>query len=98
MTLVRVPLKRKPNAMFHMLLGAMCLADKPSDIVRTLLADVSDGVLPELNKAKGMTQNSHHVHDVFDHTMEVLDATPKGVNVRVAALLHDLGTILIYLS
>jgi len=50
-------------------------------------------VAPELQKAVGMTQNIHHKHDVFDHTLEVLKATKPELVNRLTALFHDIGKI-----
>lgn len=53
------------------------------------------GLLPyvakELQDAVGMTQNVHHVHDVFDHTLEVLKNTKPELVQRLIALFHDIG-------
>ncbi len=49
-------------------------------------------VLPELNKCVGFDQrNPHHNKDVFKHTLKVLENVPKNINIRLAALLHDIG-------
>jgi tRNA nucleotidyltransferase (CCA-adding enzyme) len=48
-------------------------------------------VLPELLEAVGCTQNRFHKHDVFGHTLAVVDATPGDAVVRLGALLHDVG-------
>lgn len=48
-------------------------------------------VIPGLEKTVGVTQNSFHVHDVFDHTLAVVDATRPALVSRWAALLHDIG-------
>lgn len=68
-------------------------ADKPSEIVTAELLPISDGTLPELRMMIGCGQNHHHTHDVFGHTMAVLDATPKDLVLRIAALLHDSGKV-----
>jgi tRNA nucleotidyltransferase (CCA-adding enzyme) len=48
--------------------------------------------LPELHQCYGFDQhNPHHIHDVFEHIMTVLDATPAKLPIRLAALLHDIG-------
>lgn len=39
----------------------------------------------------GMTQNKFHVDDVYNHTLKVLSQTPPKLNVRLMALLHDVG-------
>jgi tRNA nucleotidyltransferase (CCA-adding enzyme) len=47
--------------------------------------------LPELLPAVGFEQNRYHIHDVFDHTMAVLDRTPPTRVLRWSALFHDIG-------
>lgn len=60
-----------------------------------LLRDV--GLLPyiskELQLSVGMTQNKHHQHDVFDHTMDVLRKTDPVLIQRLMALFHDIGKV-----
>lgn len=47
---------------------------------------------PELARMNGCAQNRHHRHDVWMHTLGVLDGTPRdSLELRLAALLHDLG-------
>ena len=49
-------------------------------------------VIPELAPAFGFAQNSpHHRYDVFTHTAHVVEAVPKTLALRWAALLHDIG-------
>lgn len=49
-------------------------------------------ILPELNACIRFNQrNPHHHYDVYDHIMAVLDATPLRLELRLAALLHDIG-------
>jgi tRNA nucleotidyltransferase (CCA-adding enzyme) len=48
-------------------------------------------VLPELLEGVGCTQNRYHKHDVFGHTLAVVDATRGDAIVRLGALLHDVG-------
>jgi tRNA nucleotidyltransferase (CCA-adding enzyme) len=48
-------------------------------------------VIPELLEGVGCTQNRFHKHDVFRHTLEVVDHTRGGPVVRLGALLHDVG-------
>lgn len=74
-------------------LAKMLAARKPSiglEVLRTsgLLALV----LPELDATYGVTQNRHHVFDVYGHTLRAIDAAPPtNAIVRWAALGHDLG-------
>jgi tRNA nucleotidyltransferase (CCA-adding enzyme) len=48
-------------------------------------------VLPELIEGVGCTQNRFHKHDVYEHTLAVVDATRGDAVVRLGALLHDVG-------
>ena len=49
-------------------------------------------ILPEFIPMIGQRQNRHHAHDVWDHTLQVLDACPaEPTDFRWAALFHDLG-------
>src|SRR4029077_8228015 len=48
-------------------------------------------VLPELLEGVGCTQNRFHKHDVYGHTLSVVDATDGDAIVRLGALLHDVG-------
>jgi tRNA nucleotidyltransferase (CCA-adding enzyme) len=51
-------------------------------------------VLPEAREGLGVGQNKHHVYTVFEHNLRALDYTAKegyALNVRMAALLHDVG-------
>jgi tRNA nucleotidyltransferase (CCA-adding enzyme) len=47
--------------------------------------------IPELIPAVGFEQNRYHIHDVFDHTMAVLDRTPTDRILRWSAIFHDIG-------
>ena len=49
-------------------------------------------VIPELGPAVGFQQHSpHHRYDVFTHTAHVVEAVPRQLGLRWAALLHDIG-------
>jgi tRNA nucleotidyltransferase (CCA-adding enzyme) len=48
-------------------------------------------VIPELLEGVGCTQNRFHKHDVYGHTLAVVDATEGDAIVRLGALLHDVG-------
>jgi poly(A) polymerase len=47
--------------------------------------------LPELLPMIKCEQNDHHKWDVFDHTMNVVRNTPARLEVRLAALFHDIA-------
>lgn len=70
----------------------MLAAPRPSvglELMRRagLLAEV----LPELMEGVGCTQNRFHKHDVYGHTLAVVDATRADAIMRLGALLHDVG-------
>ena len=55
-------------------------------------APVITQVIPELEPLMGFCQHSrHHVYDVYEHTAHVVEAVPPELNLRWAALLHDVG-------
>lgn len=59
-----------------------------------LLKDMGllDIILPELVPAIGFDQkNPHHEMDVYNHTLCVIDNTLPIIQVRLAALFHDIG-------
>lgn len=51
-------------------------------------------LIPELESAFGVSQNRHHIYDVFEHSVRALGAgAERGfkLEVRLAALFHDIG-------
>jgi putative nucleotidyltransferase with HDIG domain len=48
-------------------------------------------VIPELLEGVGCTQNRFHKHDVYEHTLHVVDETAGDSIRRLGALLHDVG-------
>ncbi|MEG0855862.1 MAG: CCA tRNA nucleotidyltransferase [Terrisporobacter sp.] len=49
-------------------------------------------IIPEMIPSIGFNQrNMHHYEDVFNHTLSVVEKCPNNLNVRLAALLHDIG-------
>ncbi len=54
-------------------------------------------IIPELEEGIGFSQNKHHAHDVWEHTLATVDAAERWVDdespwmVRLAALLHDVA-------
>lgn len=51
-------------------------------------------ILPELEKGVGVSQNKHHIYDIYEHSLHSLQAAAdKKFNpeVRFAALFHDIG-------
>lgn len=55
-------------------------------------APILTQIIPQLQPAVGFQQHSpHHRYDVFTHTAHVVEAVPKELSLRWAALLHDVG-------
>lgn len=51
-------------------------------------------ILPELDRGVGVSQNKHHIYDIYEHSMRSLDEAAKkkfNLEVKVAALFHDIG-------
>jgi len=48
-------------------------------------------VIPEVAKLKGEQQNRYHHKDVLGHTLDVISNTPADIDLRLAALLHDIS-------
>ncbi len=51
-------------------------------------------ILPELDKGVGVSQNKHHVYDIYEHSLRALDEAAKkdfSLEIKVAALFHDIG-------
>jgi tRNA nucleotidyltransferase (CCA-adding enzyme) len=47
--------------------------------------------VPELIPSVGFEQNKFHIHDVFEHTLWVVERTPADLILRWAAIFHDIG-------
>lgn len=64
----------------------------PADAVRALYEiGLLEILLPEAIPSVGFEQNEFHIHDVFEHTLWVLERSTSHPFVRFAALFHDLG-------
>lgn len=67
-------------------------SDKPSDWLK---AEKEKGYinqfLPELSACEGIEQNKYHKYDVYHHLIYSCDAAEKRLEIRLAALLHDIG-------
>ena len=69
------------------------LSDRPSEGIQLLSKlGILQYILPELQFCVGFDQhNRYHRKNVFDHILKVLKVTPSGLNVRLAALFHDIS-------
>ena len=69
-----------------LLLGRGC------ERILTEYGDILGAVIPEIIPAFGFDQrNPHHAYDVYIHTVKCVVACPPDRNIRMAALLHDIG-------
>lgn len=67
------------------------LSNKPGKYLREY-KDILCIFIPELKACIGFNQrNHHHVYDVFEHTIRVVDNTQARLNLRLAALFHDIS-------
>ena len=69
------------------------LSDRPSEGIKLLEeSGLLQYILPELQECVGFDQhNKYHRKNVFDHILKVLESTPSVLNLRLAALFHDIG-------
>ena len=78
-------------------LNKMLLSDNPSDAIRRLdRCNVLDKVIPALTISKHVYQHLTPKITLYEHTLDVLDKTPKRLETRLAALFHDVGKIKTY--
>lgn len=71
-------------------LSKLLLHVTAEDLLR--FAPVLTRAVPELSALVGFQQHSpHHAYDVYTHTAHVVEAAPKELPLRLAALLHDIG-------
>ena len=54
---------------------------------------VLEALFPEIARCRGVEQKGMHRFDVLDHLYASLDAAPRDLELRLAALLHDLGKV-----
>ena len=79
--------------MYKNILNDILLREKPSDSIYELIESGEiNNIIPELKKLKGFDQQTpYHDKDVLDHTMVVVDNIKPNLNLRMAALLHDIS-------
>lgn len=69
----------------------LLITDNPAKYIKDNI-DIIFQVLPELKDMQNFEQhNPWHIYDVFEHTLVVLEHTPKNIFLRFAALFHDAG-------
>ena len=68
------------------------LEDKPSTKLRERKEELFD-LIPELRKSNGFDQHSKewHIYDVLEHIFHVVDNVDPTIELRLAALFHDIA-------
>lgn len=88
-------LKEISNERIRDELVKIIMAEKAAEGIELLRElDLLKYILPELLEGYKISQNKHHVYDVYEHSLRSLRyAAEQGYNkyVRFAALLHDIG-------
>ncbi|MDD3051940.1 MAG: CCA tRNA nucleotidyltransferase, partial [Candidatus Cloacimonetes bacterium] len=73
-------------------LEKILLSNRPADGIRLLFKlDLIDYLIPELREIENLEQNNYHCYDALEHSLQVLDKTKATIELRLAALLHDIG-------
>jgi len=83
-----IKLAKEPGTIFKNLKGPV----KGIELLRKL--GLLNYIVPELLETVGVTQNKHHIYDVYEHSLRALNyAAERNFNfyVRIAALFHDIG-------
>ena len=83
-----------PDRVYSEFKRIICL-DNPTNIIREN-KEVFCSIVPGLRETIGFDQkNPHHIYDVFEHTLKVIENTPAdtidGKVLRLTALFHDIG-------
>lgn len=76
-------------------LNKILMSDHPSKGIELLYrTGLLEYIIEDLHKAYGFDQGTiHHQYDLFYHTLNVLEGCPKILEVRLAAIFHDLGKL-----
>jgi len=70
--------------------------EKPSEFIKSNEDEIFK-IIPELRLCKNFNQNNiWHIYDVYEHILHVVDGVPNNINLRLAALFHDIGKPLVY--
>ncbi len=73
-------------------LRKMILSERPGlalDLMQR--AGLLEVLLPEIEATRGVKQGGWHTHDVYGHTLQVVERTPPSLTERLSALFHDAG-------
>jgi poly(A) polymerase len=75
-------------------LNKMLVTGAPHRAIKLLkITGILDHVMPEFKDSYQMTQNQHHKHTVFKHSLDVLSKTQPDLVQRLMGLFHDIGKV-----
>lgn len=75
----------------HSELVRLLMGDHVFEIITTY-SDILGTIIPELLPMVDCPhENPHHIYDIYTHTTHVVENVPNHKNLRMAALLHDIG-------
>ncbi len=71
----------------------LLMSDHPGDGIKLLYsAGLLKQILPELINSYGLAQAKHHIYDVWNHSINALDACKSDDPItRLGTLIHDIG-------
>ncbi len=73
-------------------LRKMLVSERPKRAIELLdEGGLLEVILPEVAACRGVAQGGYHTHDVYGHTLLVVQATHADLLLRLAALFHDVG-------
>jgi len=74
-------------------LVAILVSERPGQGIRMLVdTGLMKYIIPELLDTVGFNQhNPYHIYNVFDHTLAVIEKVPAFLEIRLAALFHDIA-------
>lgn len=72
---------------------AIVLSEQPARGLRMMVSTgLMKQLIPEIMAMVGFEQhNPAHINDVFNHSLAVVEKVPAQLEIRLAALLHDIG-------
>ncbi len=82
-----VSIERIRSEIEHILMSP-CAPEGFRELARLGVLDIT---IPELSQTMGVEQNDFHIHDVFEHTLDVVNNCPYDRILRLTALFHDIA-------
>ena len=78
-------------------LNKMLVGENPRGaLIKLDRCNVLDKVIPALTISKHIFQDLRPPRSLFEHTLDVIERTPRNLETRLAALFHDIGKLKTY--